>query len=68
MLELFQLLYHKKKERPYNLFLSKIKKNKSAIRGAQLVSIGIPTISLYNLVPNLMKILSKRFVKASHIF
>ena len=32
--------------------LSKQNKNKSATRGAQLVSIGIPTICMYNLEPN----------------
>ena len=34
--------------------LSKQNKNRSATRGAQLVPIGIPTICLYNLEPNLI--------------
>ena len=32
----------------------KNRKKKSATRGVQVVYIGIPTISLYNLVPNLI--------------
>ena len=48
--------------------LSKQTKNKSDVRGVQLVPIGIPTICLYILVSNLMKILSKRHVKISQIF
>ena len=49
-------------------FHSKQNKNKSATRGAQLVHIGIPTICLCNLVPNLTKLLSKRYIKASQTF
>ena len=43
-----------------------VQKNRSAIREAQLVSIRIPTIVLYNLEPNLMEILPKRKMRALH--
>ena len=36
--------------------------------GTQFVPIGIPTSCQYNLVPNLMYILSKRYDNASHTF
>ena len=48
--------------------LSYQNKNKSAIIGVCLVPIGILTISLCNLVPNLMKILSKDVLKRHKLF
>ena len=44
-------------------FLKEQNKNKSATRGAQLVPIRIFTICLCNLVPNLIKLLSKDILK-----
>ena len=46
--------------------LSKQNKNRSATKGTQSVSIGIPITYLYNLEPNL--VLSKRKVRAAHTF
>ena len=53
------------------LFLEKAKHQNAKTSEETLdaiCKIGIPTLCLYGLVPNLMKILSKRYVKASHVF
>ena len=47
-------------------FLSQQYKNKSAISGAQLVPIGIPTICWYTMSSNCTYMFSMRKVKASH--
>ena len=45
-----------------------ITKKISATRGTQLVHIGIPTVCLYNLISNRMKMLPNKKVSASHTF